>query len=187
VVTVLNLIGATLAGGSPLYLKDYLDYLSEAHKVVLYNRADLNPQITSWNRLLFSLGGPLVELTVITTLAGYLVWGGVVFCRCAISGWPGAAWTVAAAACGGPLCSQVLGYEAYVLVLAVPWVRDLFAAKHLWQAIAAVGLLFLQQLPSETFDILSIDFHRPLGVALFALLVLVGPSRPLETARDAHT
>src|SRR6185369_7439315 len=86
VVAALNLIGATLAGGSPLYLKDYFDYLPSAHKEVLYNRAELNPQITSWNRLLFSLGGPLIELTIVMTIAGYLVWSGLVLARVAAAG-----------------------------------------------------------------------------------------------------
>lgn len=182
VVAALNLIGATLAGGSPLAIRDYLAYVPTAHKAVVYNRAELNPQITSWNRLLFSLGGPLVELTIVTTVAGYLVWGGLVAGRCAAAGVrPSPAWALAATAVGGMLCCQVLGYETLALVLTVPWIRELFAAGRKWQGAAAVMLLLLQQLPRETFAPVGIDFHRSLGVALFAVLVLVGPVKPAET------
>jgi hypothetical protein len=182
VVAGLNLLGATVAGGSPLALKDYLDYVPVAHKEVLYNRAELNPQITSWNRLLFSLGGPLVELTVVTTAAGYLVWFGLVAGRCAAAGErPSPAWAVAAAAVGGMLCCQVLGYETLALALTVPLIRDLFAAGWRVRGTLAVLLLLLQQIPREPLGPLGplgIDFHRPLGVALFAALLLVGPVAP---------
>jgi hypothetical protein len=179
VVAVLNLIGATLAGGSPLYLKDYLDYLPTAHKTVLYNRAELNPQITSWNRLLFAAGGPLIELTIVTTLAGYLVWGGLVLGRCALAGEkPSAAWALAAAVAGALTCCQVLGYELFALVLAVPYTRDLFAAGYKTRGWVAVLILVSQQLPMELFEPLGIGAHRPLGAMALALLVLLGPVNP---------
>jgi len=191
VVAALNLVGATLVGGSPLAIKDYLDYVPVAHKEVLYNRAKLNPQITSWNRLLYSLtkppgdqeGGILVELTVVTTAAGYLVWFGLVVGRCAAAGGrPSPAWAVAAAAVGGMLCCQVLGYETLALTLTVPLIRDLFAGGWRWRGTAAVLLLLMQQVPRETFAPLGLDFHRPLGVALFAALILVGPVNPGRAA-----
>lgn len=189
VVAALNLIGATLAGGSPLAIREYLEYVPVAHKAVLYNRAELNPQITSWNRLLFSLGGPLVELTIVTTVAGYLVWVALVLSRCTATGArPSPAWALAATVVGGMLCCQVLGYETLALVLTIPWIRDLFrtpprpAAARPWfpRAVgtAAVLLLLLQQVSRETFEPLGIDFHRSLGIALFAVLVLIGPVNP---------
>ena len=55
-VAILNAVGATMAGGSPLFLLDYFRYLPTAREVVAYNRVEMNPQITSWNRLLFALG-----------------------------------------------------------------------------------------------------------------------------------
>ena len=85
--------GATLAGGSPLYLKDYLEYLSERSAqggAVQILRGDFeSPQITSWNSLLVSLTKSfagerfLIELDIVKTLAGYRVWGGLVLgARC---------------------------------------------------------------------------------------------------------
>jgi hypothetical protein len=185
VVGALNLLGATLAGGSPLKLLDYLEYVPQAHKAVVYNRAELNPQITSWNRLLFSLTKSfagerfLIELDIVKTVAGYLVWGGLVLGRCAAGGvHPSRAWALAATAVGGMLCCQVLGYETLGLVLTIPWLRELFTAGRRWQGIAGCCLLLLQQLSRETFEPIGIDFHRSLGVLLFAILVLIGPVAP---------
>jgi hypothetical protein len=195
IVAALNLIGATLAGGSPLYLKDYLDYVPTAHKEVLYNRAERNPQITSWNRLLFSLGGPLIELTIVTTVAGYLVWGGLVLGRVALAGEkPSASWAVAAAVAGALTCCQVLGYELLALTLAVPFIRDLFAGGWKWRGWAAVLLLLSQQVPIP-FEALQraagdapppiihwalvlVESSRPLGAMVLAVLVLIGPVAP---------
>jgi hypothetical protein len=182
VVAALNLLGATIVGGSPLFLRDYLGYLAESHGAVAFNRAELNYEITSWNRLLFALTRPfagnqfLVEQNATTTLASYLVWFGLLLGRCAISNAkPSAAWALAACAVGSALCPQVLGYEAIVLALAVPWVRDLFTDGRRGWGLIAVLLLALQAVPFQVFHQVGFDFHRPLGVALLALVVLVGP------------
>ena len=178
VVAAFNLIGATLVGGSPLFLRDYLDYLGGSFRAVMFNRAELNYEMTSWNRLLFVAGGPLVEQTAKTAVASYLVWFGLVLGRCGLAGVkPSAAWALAVAAAGAVWCPQVLGYEALVLALAVPWVRDLFADGRRGWGFAAVLLLGLQALPFQVLERVGFDFHRPLGVALFAVLVLAGPVR----------
>ena len=173
VVAGLNLAGAALIGPSPpAVIRDYLDFLPLARSEVLYNRAELNPQITSWNRAVYAAGGPLVELTAATTLAGYAVWFGLVLLRC-WRGRPSPTWATAAAAVGGLLCCQVLGYELIGLVLVVPWVRDLFADGWRVRGWLAVGLLAGQLLPAE-----MVGPARPFGVALLAALVLIGPVRP---------
>ncbi len=174
-VAALNLLGATIAGGSPLFLRDYLDYLPTGHKAVRFNQANLNPAITSWNRLLASCGGPLVELNAVTTLAGYLVWGGLVLARCALTGAkPSAAWACAAAVAGAVVCSQVLAYELLMLAVAVPWVRDLLASKQRMWGWAAVALLVVQTIPFDSTTVMF-DYYRPVGAMAFALLVLLGP------------
>jgi hypothetical protein len=193
VVAALNLVGATLAGGSPLFLRDYLAFLPTGHKEVKFNQAGLNPQITSWNRLLFALtvdpkrdlspdNGILIELTAVTTLAGYLVWFGLVVGRCAIAGKrPSAAWAAAAAVAGAVVCSQVLAYEMLMLAVAVPWVRDLFAGGRRAFGWAAVLLMVVQLFPfPDTTPIFY--FYRPVGAMAFALLVFLGPIDPLGDA-----
>ncbi|VTS01221.1 abc transporter atp-binding protein : Uncultured bacterium genome assembly Metasoil_fosmids_resub OS=uncultured bacterium PE=4 SV=1: DUF2029 [Gemmata massiliana] len=183
-VAGLNLFGAAVMGGSPLFLKDYFDYLPTGHKAVLYNQAERNPQITSWNRLLISCGGPPIELSAITTIAGYLVWGGLVVGRCAVTGRrPSAPWACAAAVSGAVVCCQVLVYELLMLVIAVPWIRDLFAGRHLVRGWTAVLLLVIQTIPINGTS-LVLDFYRPGGALAFALLVLLGPIAPEPVPRS---
>ncbi len=173
-----NALAATMIGGSPLFLREYLDFLATGHKSVAFNLAERNPEITSWNRLLFVATGVLIEQTATTTLASYLIWFGLVVGRCAWSGIrPSAAWAAAAAAVGAVLCPQVLAYESLVLALAVPWVLELFEGGNRRLAAIAALLLASQLVPFDMMEAVGIDFHRPLAVALFALLVLAGSSR----------
>jgi len=182
VVAMLNLIGATIVGGSPLFLRDYLNDLSSAHKAVMFNLASSNPEITSWNRLLFAMTESwagerfLIELTATTTVAGYLVWWALAVMRCWLAQkWPSAAWATAAAVVGSVWCVQALPYDLIWLALAVPWVRELFSAGYRVRGWIAAGLLVLQLIPLDLVGQLGISTHRPLGVACFAMLVLVGP------------
>jgi hypothetical protein len=156
-------------------LKDYFDYLPTGHKAVLYNQAERNSQITSWNRLQFCFGGPLIEMNAVTTLGGYLVWAGLVVGRCALAGTrPSATWATAAAVAGAAVCSQVLAYELMMLTLAVPWIRDLLASG--WRVRGWLGVLLLgiQTVPIDSSNLLF-HHYRPVGAALFAILVLFGP------------
>jgi Glycosyltransferase family 87 len=182
-VAALNLAGATVAGGSPLFLSDYFDFLPSAREAVAYNRVT-NPAITSWNRLLLAAGGPQVELTAVTTVAGYLVWFGLVVGRIAVTGeHPSAAWAVVAVAVGAVLCSQVLVYELLLLAVAVPWVRDLFAGGWRVRGWLAVVLLAVQLMPGKPMEALRLESYHPLGVALLAVLVLAGPLNPAPAKR----
>jgi hypothetical protein len=175
-VAALNVLGCLMIGRSPLFLWDYVHYLGQTHKHVIFNRAEFNPTITSWNRLLFALGGPLVELTAVTTLAGYLVWFWLAACRCAFVGRPpSAAWAAAIAAVGGVLCSQVLIYELLLLAFAIPWIRGLFASDQRSRGWLATSLLCVQFIPVGGLAAHGINFHPALGVALLAALVLTGP------------
>jgi hypothetical protein len=177
-VGAINLAGAWAIGGTPLYLKDYFEFLPQAREAVAFNRVETNPQLTSWNSLLYQLGGPLIELGAVTIAAGYLVWIGLLVGRCAATNSaPSAAWVAAAAAVGGVLCAQVLVYELLFLAVAVPWVRDLFAGgprARVWGGLA-VALMAVQLLPHHRMEALGVGFYRPLGVFLLALLVLTAP------------
>ncbi len=175
-VAGLNVIGAWVIGGSPAFLRDYIAFLPTTRDAVLYNRVELNPTIASWNRLLFVAGGPLVELTALTTLAGYCVWFGLLGGRVSLAGErPSIAWAVAAVAVGAVLCSQVLAYELVILVLVVPWVRELFTAGWRLRGWLAIGLLVMQVISRAVMEQVGLEAHHPLGVAGLALLVLLGP------------
>lgn len=181
VVAGLNLIGATIID-SPMVIRDYVSYLGAGHKTVVYNLVERNAAITSWNRLLFAGTGVLIEQTVTITLAGYLIWFGLVLARCAWAGvLPAASWAMAAAIVASVWCPQVLAYESYGLVLIVPWLRELFASgsrRNRVFGIAAALLLIVELLPFPAAAALGITFHRPLSVALLAVVILTGPIRP---------
>jgi hypothetical protein len=194
-VGVINLAGAWAIGGTPLYLKDYFEFLPQAREAVAFNRVESNPQITSWNSLLYhfgqqyKLGLPLIELGAVTIAAGYLVWVGLLVGRCAATNSaPSAAWVAAATAVGGVLCAQVLVYELLFLAVAVPWIRDLFAGgprARVWGCLA-IALLAWQFLPLHRMEALGMGFYRPLGVFLFALVVLTGPTARVTSSDSSR-
>jgi hypothetical protein len=182
VVAALNLVGATVVGGSPLFLRDYAAYLGTAHKAVLFNRAEINPEITSWNRLLYALTEPvagsrfLIEQSAVTTVAGYAVWFGLAAARCRVArAWPSPAWATAAAAVGAVWCAQVLPYDLVLLVFVVPWVRELSGGGRRVRGWLVVALVVPALVPHDVFLTVGVPLHRPLGVALLAGLVLAGP------------
>jgi hypothetical protein len=185
VVGGLNVLGATLAGGTPLFLRDYLVQAGAGHKGVAFNLAERAYEMTSWNRLLFLVGGErwLVEQSAGTMLLSYAVGLGLVLTRCAAARTrPSEAWALAMAAALSVVCPQVLAYELVGLALAVPWVRDLFAAGYRSWGLAAVLLLGVQLVPFQVADQLGIDWHRPAGALAFALVVLLGPLRRGSTS-----
>ena len=168
-------------GGGELSLIDYVQWAGAGHKAVAFNRAELAYEMTSWNRLLYVASGGrwLVEQSAPTILVSYAVGFALVFFRCAAARTkPSEAWALAMAAALSVVCPQVLAYELVGLVLAVPWVRDLFASGHRTWGLAAVALLGAQLIPFQTADALGIDWHRPAGAMAFALVVLFGPLRP---------
>ena len=176
-VGTLTLAGCLLAGGSPLFLRDYLDFLATSHKSVEFNKAEFNTQITSWNRLWNAAGGtPVIELTATTTLAGYLVWYGLVLGRCAVAGLrPAPAWALAASATGALVCSQVLGYECFLLALLIPYLRDLATAGRRVLAGLIVMALAMQVVPFDTDENRPWRAPRAVGVATTAILLFAGP------------
>jgi hypothetical protein len=178
VVVLLNVAGAIVIG-SPMVLRDYVDFLAAGHKAVAFNLAERNPEITSWNRLLFVATGTLVEQTAPITLASYLIFFGLVLGRCALAGkLLSAAWAMAAAAVAAAWCPQVLAYEAYGLVLVVPWLRELFATRSPCRQVLGIVvalLLIVELLPYPAASAVGITFHRPLAVALLAVAILFRP------------
>ncbi len=180
VVAGMNLLGALFVGGTPLFLLDYLKQAGAGHQAVAFNRAELAYEMTSWNRLLYVASGErvLVEQSATTMLLSYAVGFALVVLRClAARTWPSETWALALAAALAVVCPQVLGYELVGLALAVPWVRDLFAAGRRGWGLAAVLLLGVQLLPFPTMQALGVEWHRPAGAMAFALVVLCGPLR----------
>lgn len=114
----LNLLGILLSGPDWRMPWDYLELLRYGHKAVLYNQVAESRQITSWNRLLFVLNGPAIDLGFGGTLIGYAIWSLAVWLRVRLSGLSASpAYVLAMGAVGGVLVCQVLGYELLVLCL----------------------------------------------------------------------
>lgn len=180
-VATLNLIGATIIGGSPLFLKEYADFLPATREAVRYNRVELNAAITSWNRLLFVCGGPLIELGIGTTIGGYLVWYGLLIGRCALAGErPSATWAVAATAAGAVVCSQVLVYELMFLLVVVPWIRDLFLGGYPIRSAFVTCFISLHWIARTKMEEMGFPSHHPITAALLVVMVLIGPLNPLR-------
>ncbi len=162
-VAGLNLLAGLIVTGSPLFVLDYLSYLQRGHQSVEFNRVGVNQQITAWNRLVVANGGPVWELGMIGTLAGYAVWfalvglrmtsrtrerradpvsptnilgSGVRRSRVPLVTSP--SWTLAACAVGAPLCCQLLPYELPLLVLVLPYLGELLASENPRDRLAAL-------------------------------------------------
>ncbi len=208
-VAGLNVLGGLVSTGSPLLLRDYLAHLAAGHKAVIFNRVDLNFQITSWNRLLFGWTGVAIDLGAVGTLAGYAVWAGLVLGRGALAGErPPPGWAAATAAVGALLCCQVLAYELVLLGLVIPHVLDLAAAGRRRTVLVFLLLLGLASVPFDVIQALgeggrfgawegAVASHRSTAVALLAVTLLVGgwprllshlllPVRPLFRRRSAN-
>jgi hypothetical protein len=183
IVAALNAIAATRAGGSPLFLREYFNFLSSSHQAVLFNHAELNCEMTSWNRLLYVATKPfagdrfLIEQTAPITIASYVTWFALVVARCGLARIrPSAAWVTATAGVAAAICPQVLAYEAVMLLLVIPWVRELFAERRYVWAWLAIVLLAAQAISLQTMERIGVDFHRPLAAGLLALIVLLRPT-----------
>ncbi len=169
----LNLVGCLVSTGSPLLLRDYVDYLSTGHTAVAFNRVATNPHITSWNRLVVAADGPAIELSASGVLAGYVVWGLAVLVRVRLAASrPTPAWLVAVAFAVAPVVCQVMGYELTLLALVVPHALDLFHAGRVRTAFLILMGLALAWAPFAVGELLP--SHRAIGAAWVAVVVLVG-------------
>ena len=192
IVLLLNLLGSLIATGSYDLLFDYVKKLPDRHKEVSFNKVEFNPQITSWNRTFYSLGGPLLELSIATTLAGYTVWGLLILARVWLfspltpgpsplggegrkSRTPTPAWCLAVTGLGILLCAQVLAYELALLGLLGPYLLEL-AGQRRWRILTLILIaLAFTAIPFEARQIISQDYwpsHRAYGVMALSLLVL---------------
>ncbi len=75
--------------------------------------------------------------------------------------------------------AQVLAYEVIFLAVAVPWLRDLFTGGYRFRGWLAVVLMVVQMARRKQMEMIGLaESYHSLGVALFAILVLTGPTRP---------
>lgn len=163
-LAVLNLAGCLLAAGTPMFAFDYLHHLGDNHKLVNFNRVEWNAQIVSWNRVLFSLGGPAIDLSLTGTLIGYAIATLLIVLRCALAKcWPSPAWALAAGMSAAMVCCQVLAYEAWLLVLVIPLILECLAAGQRRTAFIMIAMLTLQTLPFFPVVDATLKLHAMTG------------------------
>lgn len=205
----LNVLAGVVFFGKPLFLLDYLKFVQEGHQSVEFNRVAVNRQITGWNRLMVSAGGPAIELGMLGTLAGYGVLVGVAALRL----WlgmvlPTREWCFALAGCASLCCCQLLPYELPMLCLAVPYLVGLIGSGRTLDRLAAVliaapaAFAFLDggdgspyyQFLAKTVGGSALEgvlqSHRCVGVMLTtAGVLIVGPVSPTRSASggDSHS
>jgi len=136
--------------GAVKLLPEYLDYLATAHKAVIFNQVEQNYQIPSWNRLLFVVGGPTINLRISMVLAGYALWAALIAVRNGRHAMRDPAYLLAAAAVGTLEFAQVLAYEMLLLVLVTPWLLQLLDEGRQAAAYSLIGLLLLALVPMTT-------------------------------------
>ncbi len=206
----LNVLAGVVFFGKPLFVLDYLKYVQEGHQTVEFNRVAVNKQITGWNRLLVSAGGPAIELGMIGTLAGY----GALLIVAGLRLWvfgkvlPTREWCFALAGCACLHCCQLLPYELPMLCLALPFLVGLIGSGRTRDRLAAVvvalpaAFAFLDggdgspyyQLLARTVGGTWLESvlqsHRCIGVLLTtAGVLIVGPLSPTRSASgwDSHS
>lgn len=199
----LNVLAGLVFFGKPLFVLDYLSYVQQGHQTVEFNRVGVNKQITGWNRLLFTTGGPAVELGMLGTLAGYAV----VLWIAAVRVWlskvrPTREWCFALAGCASLSCCQLLPYELPLLCLGLPYLVGLVASDRIRDRLAAVlialpavfafldggdGSPYYQLLSRTVSDerlLTVLQSHRCLGVLLTTAAVLIAGPRCRESGRS---
>lgn len=215
-VGLLNILAGIVVTGSPWFVFEYLDYLQQGHQSVEFNRVALNKQITAWNRLLVANGGPVWELGLHGTLAGYGVWFGLLAVRSLMGVALSPSWALAACAIGAPLCCQLLPYELPLLALILPYLGELLASpnrRDRWAAVIVAACGTFALLPGgegsaaeEIANFLGATegirdvwmSHRSLGVAALAGSILIhgsprnaiklsGPASPIRRSAVASS
>ena len=120
IIGALNLIGCLITTGTPHTLFEYVQFVTENHLIGL-NRVGLD-QITSWNRVLYVLGGPSLDLTAKGMITSHACWILLLWLRHGrpvTSTWV-PAYALAAAAVGSVFCSLSHGYDLVMLALLAP-------------------------------------------------------------------
>ena len=191
---ILNFFGGLIAygtiGGAVHLFGEYLEYVGSAHKSVFFNLVEQNYQILSWNRLLAALGGPAIDLKIGTILAGFALWGLLIYGRFQFRPLSRKrsddAYLVAVTAVGALFFAQVLAYEMVLLVLLAPLILQHFDAGRRGDAWLLVGLLLFLSVPIDIVDRLGdllrlaeesrgrtlLRSHKSFGMALLAIYLL---------------
>jgi hypothetical protein len=182
-LAVLNLAGCLMATGVPKYALEFFEQLRNAQSLVTFNRVLDNEQIVSWNAIVLDVTGIVVDLSAVTTVLGMAITGAVIALRVALfERRPTDAWLTAVIITGGLVCTQVMGYELFLLVLVVPHYLDLLADRRRVDVAVLGGLLLVQSLPHHLMVAWGWPRYRAWLLLAMAAWLLARPrARPMAT------
>jgi len=173
--------GCFLIGDPVSVSLGYVDFLGDSHKAIGFNRIE-NDQIVGWNRLLASVGGPLIEFGSIGVLAGFSISLGVLWAlRIRRLESPNSQWILAASVAWGLFTAQAHGYELVMLALTAPYLLRLKDQRCHVDLAVLLGVLLVMSVPREavvrlmlatdvTAAILS---YRAAALAVFCVHLLI--------------
>jgi hypothetical protein len=174
VIALTNLLGGLFLGNPFETIQSYITFLGTAHKQVGFNRIT-NDQLVSWNRLLFAVGGPAVELGPALILAGYAVAALLLYVRHGRQPGLSPSWVLAATVVWGLFTNQAHGYELVLLVLTAPYLFLLADANRRTDLIALLLLFGVASIPRSVVNALALHLAPaallPLLLSYRAILV----------------
>lgn len=219
-VLVLNVLGTLLArgtlGGTISLFREYVKFISAGREQVRYNLVAENFQITSWNRVVVSAGGPAIDLKISMTLAGFAIGALLTALRLRLKAgsWRDAynriqsnsAYLLAMTAAGTMVFAQALAYELILLVLVSPLIVQAVDVGQRRYALVLIVLLLSSTLIPISLSEQIADFckleeqsrsrtllrsHKCFVVAgLWLYMLICGPCRcltgPLIPSRDSR-
>ncbi len=198
-IGVLNVVGCLITTGTPRTLIDYVRFVTENH-LIGFNTVNQD-QVSSWNRVVFVLGGPAWNLTASSMLGGYAAWMIMVWLRHgrpSLSSWV-PSYLLAAAAVSSVFFAISHGYDFVMLVLMAPLIFERFKLGQRWEAASLVGLIALTTIPRAVFvkanAILALSpslssltlSYRALILAILAVYLLVRGQSGLRTRHNPQS
>jgi len=147
VIGVLNVLGCLITTGTPQTLLKYVRFVTENH-LMERNRVERD-QISSWNHVVYVLGGPAWDLTATGMIASNAGWFFLIWLRhgCPlISTWV-PEYALAAAAVGSVFCSLSHGYDLVILALMAPLLITRFKLGQRREVASLAGLIAITTIP----------------------------------------
>jgi len=192
-IVALNVLAGLILTGDPLMMLKVLSSGGrKAPETFIFNSV-LENHIIGWNRALYVLGGPAIELSASSFFGGFLVWlallGACVWLRGGRR-WSPPFWAAAAATPG--LCLGLChGYDMVVLVLIAPYAFWLWDRRRWTDLTFILGLIALAMVPRSVVDlvvnrvfpgqriaVIILAYRSFIAVALAAYFVMRGQAGP---------
>lgn len=188
-VVLFNLVGGIVVTGNPLMILDMFESLR--HYTAMYYNTPQASTTVGWNRLLYALGGPAVDLSAGKVVAGYFTACLLLFAKFLIGGrrsWAPSYWLAVCAAV--PFTFALAhDYDMVILALLIPYLLELWDHRDrlmlgLLAAALAISMIPKSVMSRASLRLLAIDdpemgllnAHRGLAGLTILALLLLGPT-----------